>query len=485
MSDVPNGNERGLWPEPVKAAIGCLARLLTRCRNVGRAWHEHERVSRGIPEGTELPDDLAQGLPERIGTRRELQRYKAQRRVGKSGSVLRLLNWLDATDDLTFEVRECRQHLADARLALSGVAAFMDDPQKARGSGWTAAVMGELNSLGGVLDPHTVPNHPEALDIDALARLTKGVARRLSELKRVPGLPGVLPDQAVHRKRNRPETGLPEANMDTAEILREMYVEDVARLKGIISRLEDSEPADLNNIQHSMCARKFLDAAEHHLRVCESQRHGQSPQRAEALNAVEKLLGARRVAMNAPPTDQELADVMAAVDGFCGDILLTAADLARVALGDGGAFILEHRLRSRETNANAEALLHRLRGTPEGATGDPNTDSQRSLGAEMTQVRGKGSAPVPPGPQRGRSRDTVVLWEGAPYTEGHLRLARTRTAYLEANGNVARALAALKSEGFPMARSTFYNHLDALDKQIPRWRAGVQLSNPPGIPDGR
>lgn len=78
----------------------------------------------------------------------------------------------------------------------------------------------------------------------------------------------------------------------------------------------------------------------------------------------------------------------------------------------------------------------------------------------------------------------VVLWEGAEHNARNVRLARTRTAYLEAHGDVPAAMAALKETGNPVARSTFYNHLDALDKAIPRWRESVQLSNPTGNPDG-
>jgi len=74
-------------------------------------------------------------------------------------------------------------------------------------------------------------------------------------------------------------------------------------------------------------------------------------------------------------------------------------------------------------------------------------------------------------------RTEVVLWEGAEYNERNVRLARTRSAYLEAHGNVTDALVALKAGGNEIARRTFYNHLDALDKAIPHWRDSVQLCN--------
>jgi hypothetical protein len=84
----------------------------------------------------------------------------------------------------------------------------------------------------------------------------------------------------------------------------------------------------------------------------------------------------------------------------------------------------------------------------------------------------------------GPSRTEVVLWEGAAHTDHNIRLARTRSAYLEAHGDVVAALAALKASGNEIARSTFYNHLHALDVAIPRWRESVQLSNPTGNLDG-
>lgn len=82
------------------------------------------------------------------------------------------------------------------------------------------------------------------------------------------------------------------------------------------------------------------------------------------------------------------------------------------------------------------------------------------------------------------ARSEVVLWEGAVHTDRNVRLARTRSAYLEAHGDVQAAMAALKQAGHRVSRSTFYNHLDALDLAIPRWRESVQLSNPNGKLDG-
>ncbi len=81
-------------------------------------------------------------------------------------------------------------------------------------------------------------------------------------------------------------------------------------------------------------------------------------------------------------------------------------------------------------------------------------------------------------------RSTVVVWEGAEPTERNIRLARTRTAYMEAQGKVTVALEALEQDGFGVSRSTFYNHLNALDAELPGWRNGVLLSNPNGNLDG-
>lgn len=75
----------------------------------------------------------------------------------------------------------------------------------------------------------------------------------------------------------------------------------------------------------------------------------------------------------------------------------------------------------------------------------------------------------------------VVLWESAAPTERNIRLARTRTAYLEAHGNVREAMKALRGESVGVARSTFYNHLAALDDECPGWRASVLLSRPAGL----
>ena len=79
----------------------------------------------------------------------------------------------------------------------------------------------------------------------------------------------------------------------------------------------------------------------------------------------------------------------------------------------------------------------------------------------------------------GPPRTEVVLWEGATHSDFNIRLARTRSAYLEAHGNVVAVMAALKADGNPVARRTIYNHLDALDVAIPRWRDSVQLCNEP------
>lgn len=93
---------------------------------------------------------------------------------------------------------------------------------------------------------------------------------------------------------------------------------------------------------------------------------------------------------------------------------------------------------------------------------------------KVARVLGGGNGAV-----GGPARTEVVLWEGAAHTDRNIRLARTRSAYLEAHGDVVAALAALKADGNEIARRTFYNHLDALDTANPHWRDSVQLCNEP------
>ncbi|MDX2147336.1 MAG: hypothetical protein SFZ23_07415 [Planctomycetota bacterium] len=80
-------------------------------------------------------------------------------------------------------------------------------------------------------------------------------------------------------------------------------------------------------------------------------------------------------------------------------------------------------------------------------------------------------------------RTEVVLWEGADHNERNVRLARTRSAYLEAHGNVVAALAALKAGGNAVGRSTFYDHLTALDSECPGWRSHLMVSGASGNPE--
>ena len=93
---------------------------------------------------------------------------------------------------------------------------------------------------------------------------------------------------------------------------------------------------------------------------------------------------------------------------------------------------------------------------------------------------------TPPGgdgePAVKKSKDTrhVVLWEGAEPSERNIQLARTRSAYLEAHGNVAEGVAARAADGHRVSMSTFYNHLEALDVVDPHWRDRYLLSNPVG-----
>ncbi|HYF14043.1 MAG TPA: hypothetical protein VD971_03105 [Phycisphaerales bacterium] len=76
----------------------------------------------------------------------------------------------------------------------------------------------------------------------------------------------------------------------------------------------------------------------------------------------------------------------------------------------------------------------------------------------------------------------VVLWPGAAPTDRNIRLGRTRAAYEEAHGNVSEALRALKAQGTKIGCSTFYDHLAALDRELPGWR-NRWLSGRAGIPE--
>jgi hypothetical protein len=67
---------------------------------------------------------------------------------------------------------------------------------------------------------------------------------------------------------------------------------------------------------------------------------------------------------------------------------------------------------------------------------------------------------------------TITLWEGAENTPVNIRRARTRSAFLEAHGDVQEARKALEREGNPVPQSTFYKHLSDLDAQTPQWRVG-------------
>jgi hypothetical protein len=83
----------------------------------------------------------------------------------------------------------------------------------------------------------------------------------------------------------------------------------------------------------------------------------------------------------------------------------------------------------------------------------------------------------------GPARTEVVLWEGAEHNERNVRLARTRSAYLEAHGKVAKALAALEAGGNAIGKSTIYDHLNALDDLRPGWRAHVLVPGASGNPE--
>ncbi len=97
----------------------------------------------------------------------------------------------------------------------------------------------------------------------------------------------------------------------------------------------------------------------------------------------------------------------------------------------------------------------------------PATTPQVTNNREQPNGRTTGHRPA--------ARETVVLWESAEQSERNIRIARTRTAYLECHGNVADARTALAKEGHPIAQSTFYDHLNVLDQQDPDWRDRMEF----------
>ena len=70
-------------------------------------------------------------------------------------------------------------------------------------------------------------------------------------------------------------------------------------------------------------------------------------------------------------------------------------------------------------------------------------------------------------------QQTIVLCSGADNTPYNTRIALTCSAYLEANGDVGKAIAALKRDGHKVSQSTFYKHLGVRDEQNQGWRNGI------------
>jgi len=105
--------------------------------------------------------------------------------------------------------------------------------------------------------------------------------------------------------------------------------------------------------------------------------------------------------------------------------------------------------------------------------------------AAVQQTRPTRKIPAPPANKAaaGPTRIQVILWEGADHSERNIRLARTRTAYLEAHGDVVAALAALETAGTKIGQSTFYDHLNSMDEACPGWRSHLLMSGPPGNPE--
>ena len=71
-----------------------------------------------------------------------------------------------------------------------------------------------------------------------------------------------------------------------------------------------------------------------------------------------------------------------------------------------------------------------------------------------------------------KPNQTVVLWPGAENTPTNIRIARSRTAILESDGNVNKAFKLLRREGNGIALSTLYGHKKILDKKDKGWNSG-------------
>lgn len=80
--------------------------------------------------------------------------------------------------------------------------------------------------------------------------------------------------------------------------------------------------------------------------------------------------------------------------------------------------------------------------------------------------------------------DIVVVTSGVAVTDRQIAIGRVKAAYLEAHGKVDEAREALKKEGHPVPKSTFYDYLTVLDAQERGWRNAVMNSEGPGIPEG-
>lgn len=126
-----------------------------------------------------------------------------------------------------------------------------------------------------------------------------------------------------------------------------------------------------------------------------------------------------------------------------------------------------------------------LLAKPNHSTSRFRSDLPTKLRAMAMVLRGERPPPLAPAgtPISAKpipSTVQIVLWEGAELSPRNISLARSRTAYLEAGGNVATALVRLNSDNHPVSRSTFYNHLKRLDELSPNWRT---VSRPVGNPD--
>ncbi len=190
-----------------------------------------------------------------------------------------------------------------------------------------------------------------------------------------------------------------------------------------------------------------------------------------SLGALELVLGLLKASNDA---QQRWLDVYYSADALDREIHKLRKELSTGGLGQESVFahvdrdeLLKH-LAQVECKPPVPVAGPPL--SPERAREYATSNAVQTAPAHAGRSADSGDAGKIGKPPQTQTDRTVVLWEGAQHTERNIRLARTRTAYLEANENVATAMAALEAEGNAIGRTTFYEHLKVLDDAITNWR---------------